>query len=92
MNRTLVSFDQNNNIKWPSIQKASGVSLMQSTAEQSPHTNERTLYSSVINSKIADAMNRTHYERSQKERKIRDLLDSVEKGKAKKKFLNNMRI
>ncbi|TNV73337.1 hypothetical protein FGO68_gene9759 [Halteria grandinella] len=37
-------------------------------------------------------MNRTHNERSQKERKIRDLLDSVEKGKAKKKFLNNMRI
>jgi hypothetical protein len=55
-------------------------------------SNERVKFTTAINGKIVDAMQRTYYQRTEKEKKIKEMLNSVEKSKAKKKFLINLRL
>lgn len=49
------------------------------------------LYNTVLSNKIDDAMRKTLYERSEREKKVKMLLNTTEKVKQKRNFLLNMR-
>ena len=75
---------------WPPVNKRSTKSIFDRSTSDVNST-DKLQYATVLSTKLDDVMRKTLRERSERERKVRELLINHDKGHNQRNFLMNMR-